>query len=129
MFSCFFLMIRRPPRSTLFPYTTLFRSLSEQGVDDDLGEPDPTQDVEDNDSPEEQQPVSEIHSFLLSGQAEPSFSTSEESSFLSSLPESRRPPRSGVHQRHAYEVRQDEDHERDGQDEHRPSGGRAAATG
>src|SRR5476649_3020638 len=26
----FFLMIRRPPRSTLFPYTTLFRS---QGVD------------------------------------------------------------------------------------------------
>src|SRR3989442_12790878 len=26
----FFLMIRRPPRSTLFPYTTLFRSM-EQG--------------------------------------------------------------------------------------------------
>src|SRR3712207_8592760 len=27
MTSCFFfLMIRRPPRSTLFPYTTLFRS-------------------------------------------------------------------------------------------------------
>src|SRR3712207_8058438 len=26
---CFFLMIRRPPRSTLFPYTTLFRSLAE----------------------------------------------------------------------------------------------------
>src|SRR2546422_9793769 len=25
----FFLMIRRPPRSTLFPYTTLFRSASE----------------------------------------------------------------------------------------------------
>src|SRR3712207_9376969 len=24
---CFFLMIRRPPRSALFPYTTLFRSL------------------------------------------------------------------------------------------------------
>src|SRR3712207_7851821 len=24
-------MIRRPPRSTLFPYTTLFRSLSPQG--------------------------------------------------------------------------------------------------
>src|SRR3712207_8707398 len=24
-------MIRRPPRSTLFPYTTLFRSLGEQG--------------------------------------------------------------------------------------------------
>src|SRR3712207_7905339 len=26
MFFVFFLMIRRPPRSTLFPYTTLFRS-------------------------------------------------------------------------------------------------------
>src|SRR5687768_10958684 len=34
-------MIRRPPRSTLFPYTTLFRSIdggaSTGGVDDDLG--------------------------------------------------------------------------------------------
>src|SRR2546422_3900235 len=28
LFSFFFLMIRRPPRSTLFPYTTLFRSRS-----------------------------------------------------------------------------------------------------
>src|SRR5215468_8830482 len=28
-FLFFFLMIRRPPRSTLFPYTTLFRSLLE----------------------------------------------------------------------------------------------------
>src|SRR5574341_2368901 len=27
-FLLFFLMIRRPPRSTLFPYTTLFRSIS-----------------------------------------------------------------------------------------------------
>src|SRR5437667_6633927 len=27
MFVFFFLLIRRPPRSTLFPYTTLFRSL------------------------------------------------------------------------------------------------------
>src|SRR3989449_4232207 len=27
----FFLMIRRPPRSTLFPYTTLFRSHFEPG--------------------------------------------------------------------------------------------------
>src|SRR5260370_20690865 len=26
--SFFFLMIRRPPRSTLFPYTTLFRSVA-----------------------------------------------------------------------------------------------------
>src|ERR1017187_10986753 len=31
----FFLMMRRPPRSTLFPYTTLFRSLH-VGVADEL---------------------------------------------------------------------------------------------
>src|SRR3712207_9094103 len=29
LFVFFFLMIRRPPRSTLFPYTTLFRSNAE----------------------------------------------------------------------------------------------------
>src|SRR2546430_7669541 len=29
-FFFFFLMIRRPPRSTLFPYTTLFRSLERE---------------------------------------------------------------------------------------------------
>src|SRR5256885_10985043 len=28
----FFLMIRRPPRSTLFPYTTLFRSLVDAAI-------------------------------------------------------------------------------------------------
>src|SRR2546426_9845218 len=37
-------MIRRPPRSTLFPYTTLFRSLSEKPIGDeatqDRSEPD-----------------------------------------------------------------------------------------
>src|SRR5947209_20271758 len=34
-FSCssfFFLMIRRPPRSTLFPYTTLFRSPEDRSI-------------------------------------------------------------------------------------------------
>src|SRR2546430_9660927 len=31
--SFFFLMIRRPPRSTLFPYTTLFRSASRDQED------------------------------------------------------------------------------------------------
>src|SRR6266496_5568377 len=31
----FFLMIRRPPRSTLFPYTTLFRSTPHRRVADD----------------------------------------------------------------------------------------------
>src|SRR3712207_8990268 len=46
-------MIRRPPRSTLFPYTTLFRSLDEGGprvlgVEPDLGgEGDERVDVED----------------------------------------------------------------------------------
>src|SRR5438477_11657114 len=33
--SFFFLMIRRPPRSTLFPYTTLFRSVSSSPVEAD----------------------------------------------------------------------------------------------
>src|SRR3972149_1971945 len=39
----FFLMIRRPPRSTLFPYTTLFRSpgLFEAGGEDHLPGPFP----------------------------------------------------------------------------------------
>src|SRR2546422_7191303 len=32
----FFLMIRRPPRSTLFPYTTLFRSVAEGEADEAL---------------------------------------------------------------------------------------------
>src|SRR5256885_9648426 len=35
----FFLMIRRPPRSTLFPYTTLFRSTFRRHR---WAEPDPT---------------------------------------------------------------------------------------
>src|SRR5437870_13899250 len=30
--SLFFLLIRRPPRSTLFPYTTLFRSMGLQAA-------------------------------------------------------------------------------------------------
>src|SRR5215211_8245025 len=38
-FSIFFLMIRRPPRSTLFPYTTLFRSRRQRRPD--RLEPDP----------------------------------------------------------------------------------------
>src|SRR3712207_7159888 len=31
-------MIRRPPRSTLFPYTTLFRSGADRGLEADLGD-------------------------------------------------------------------------------------------
>src|SRR3989454_10462374 len=38
-FPFFFLMIRRPPRSTLFPYTTLFRSDRSLGDVHPLGSP------------------------------------------------------------------------------------------
>src|SRR3712207_7370328 len=40
MVGFFFLMIRRPPRSTLFPYTTLFRSvlLAQRQVPHDFGD-------------------------------------------------------------------------------------------
>src|SRR2546426_5317892 len=38
--SFFFLMIRRPPRSTLFPYTTLFRSLIDQYAVPQTASPD-----------------------------------------------------------------------------------------
>src|SRR3712207_7715940 len=43
MLGCFlFLMIRRPPRSTLFPYTTLFRSIGRgAGGCDHAGQPAP----------------------------------------------------------------------------------------
>src|SRR5256886_8217483 len=34
----FFLMIRRPPRSTLFPYTTLFRSAASSPPPTDVGD-------------------------------------------------------------------------------------------
>src|SRR3712207_8248596 len=40
MCSFFFLMIRRPPRSTLFPYTTLFRSGGGEALERALGEHD-----------------------------------------------------------------------------------------
>src|ERR1035438_10376196 len=36
LFYVFFLMIRRPPRSTLFPYTTLFRSVVNEPVESAL---------------------------------------------------------------------------------------------
>src|SRR5690349_21950838 len=37
VFFFFFLMIRRPPRSTLFPYTTLFRSVPHLLLDRRIG--------------------------------------------------------------------------------------------
>src|SRR3712207_7246952 len=42
MYFFFFLMIRRPPRSTLFPYTTLFRSRlrDDAACDERLAKPD-----------------------------------------------------------------------------------------
>src|SRR5437016_12005192 len=41
VFCFFFLMIRRPPRSTLFPYTTLFRSREQlRVIRQELGEDD-----------------------------------------------------------------------------------------
>src|SRR5258708_10782399 len=40
----FFLMIRRPPRSTLFPYTTLFRSHSAQRPDSAIASTHPAMD-------------------------------------------------------------------------------------
>src|SRR3712207_9500695 len=40
-------MIRRPPRSTLFPYTTLFRSLGRQPVEAVAGEGDPEEQARD----------------------------------------------------------------------------------
>src|SRR5689334_24500305 len=39
LFVVFFLMIRRPPRSTLFPYTTLFRSMLDRSPDVDGHDP------------------------------------------------------------------------------------------
>src|SRR2546430_4988891 len=36
----FFLMIRRPPRSTLFPYTTLFRSGEMRGINGGILKPE-----------------------------------------------------------------------------------------
>src|SRR3712207_8357912 len=51
----FFLMIRRPPRSTLFPYTTLFRSGRLVGVGDGGGTGDGSL------------PVDELDEVLLAG--------------------------------------------------------------
>src|SRR5256885_16382877 len=41
----FFLMIRRPPRSTLFPYTTLFRSLCKELINWNPGNESPVGNV------------------------------------------------------------------------------------
>src|SRR3712207_7611672 len=67
----FFLMIRRPPRSTLFPYTTLFRSEQQHDVapggveaedrDHGPGEPDdPGQREQQGDAPDQRQGEAEL---------------------------------------------------------------------
>src|SRR3712207_7063280 len=43
MCSFFFLMIRRPPRSTLFPYTTLFRSGERDAAEEQAEQREPDQ--------------------------------------------------------------------------------------
>src|SRR5471032_1772007 len=58
----FFLMIRRPPTSTLFPYTTLFRSRRADHADDDHREHGPQQHRGDV---REQRPRSEEHTSEL----------------------------------------------------------------
>src|SRR3712207_6872744 len=60
-------MIRRPPRSTLFPYTTLFRSQERPGVGPARGETDGQQDADvgghraDQDADEDGEPVPVAH--------------------------------------------------------------------
>src|SRR3712207_8827609 len=64
--SVFFLMIRRPPRSTLFPYTTLFRSRGRDTAHDVLA-----REAEDRDlraahaRPDRGRVVSELHGLLV----------------------------------------------------------------
>src|SRR3712207_7401240 len=45
-------MIRRPPRSTLFPYTTLFRSLAQQRVGRGEDQPEQRTDAQEDQSGE-----------------------------------------------------------------------------
>src|ERR1044071_10088174 len=58
LLSFFFLMIRRPPRSTLFPYTTLFRSVRCWAARRFLGHPD----AGDNGSSRSEEHTSELQS-------------------------------------------------------------------
>src|SRR4030066_964042 len=57
----FFLMIRRPPRSTLFPYTTLFRSL--QGLVE-VGAEHPDDVIAEADELRSEEHTSELQSHL-----------------------------------------------------------------
>src|SRR5467141_4756161 len=59
--SFFFLMIRRPPRSTLFPYTTLFRSRAGQPIH--VAYPGPNPDLL-SATPRSEEHTSELQSHL-----------------------------------------------------------------
>src|SRR2546430_4096842 len=65
-------MIRRPPRSTLFPYTTLFRSNQRAAESDDRSG------LRDVDQPRESQPLHQDSVSLFSESGEPSRERSEE---------------------------------------------------
>src|SRR5256885_10756572 len=56
----FFLMIRRPPRSTLFPYTTLFRSGSQVEASDEEAEYEVVQDGIDESHDDDQQRIGRV---------------------------------------------------------------------
>src|SRR2546430_15088958 len=63
----FFLMIRRPPRSTLFPYTTLFRSIADPFAPREVGHflpdpPDRADRVSSNDVTRSEEHTSELQS-------------------------------------------------------------------
>src|SRR6266446_8246249 len=62
----FFLMIRRPPRSTLFPYTTLFRSAPDQHLlHGRFVEPDSTRPRSEEHTSELQSPCNLVCRLLL----------------------------------------------------------------
>src|SRR5256885_2857651 len=64
----FFLMIRRPPRSTLFPYTTLFRSVSPRASGSfsfHLAHPNPPTDRSEEHTSELQSPCNIVCRLLL----------------------------------------------------------------
>src|SRR4026208_2641377 len=68
---CVFLMLRRPPRSTLFPYTTLFRSDERQ--------------VEGEDGPALRVPLGEEEGHELAPRSEERFSRNAETDIVCRL--------------------------------------------
>src|SRR5258707_2772674 len=66
-------MIRRPPRSTLFPYTTLFRSLAEElrGLVRELGRSEPIDGFRPRGLADRHQLVADLADGLVPGNAHP----------------------------------------------------------